>query len=65
MCLNDNVLSTAQDEEWSPSEEDAKRITACVNALKGVPTEELEEIITAGRAFIIAEFIKTNREVLR
>lgn len=35
------VLSTEQDYEFSPSDEDAERIVACVNACAGIPTERL------------------------
>ena len=36
-----DVFSTAQDYELSPSQEDADRIVACVNACEGIPTEDL------------------------
>lgn len=43
-CDDGCVLSAEQDYEQSPTEEDARRIVACVNALAGVPTTLLERL---------------------
>lgn len=41
--------------DWTMSVEDARRITACVNACRGIPTEDLENMVRCGDRFRIIE----------
>ncbi len=50
---NGMVVGQTGDEEGGVARmEDARRIVACVNACAGIPTEDLEDCVNAGRPLI-------------